>query len=91
MALHLNGQHEQATQQLKEGLRRNPIYAHIHVRLAAVYSEMGREEEAKKQMDKYLESSPNATVATTMKSYTFKDKTRAEWYADLLRKAGLPD
>ena len=72
-------------------MERNPKFSALHARLAAIYSDLGRDEEAKKQMDMYLKAKPNATIATTMKSHTYKDQARAEWYADLLRKAGLPD
>ena len=77
---------------MKKSMERNPKYPRrLHIRLAALYSDLGRDEDAKKQVDLYLKAKPDATVARTMKSHRFKDQARAEWYADLMRKAGLPD
>jgi tetratricopeptide (TPR) repeat protein len=87
----LDGQHEAAIKLYKEGVEQRPQWKPIHIRLAAVYSDLGRYDEAKKEIELYVEAKPEATLGDVMVPMTFKDKARAEWYAELLRKAGMPE
>ena len=91
LALHMDGHHEAAIQVYKESVERRPQWKPIHPRLAAVYADLGRYDEATNEIGVYLEAKPEATMESEMATMPFKEKTRAEWYADLLRNAGMPE
>ncbi|MDH3672824.1 MAG: tetratricopeptide repeat protein [Gammaproteobacteria bacterium] len=58
--------------------------------MASVYVRLGRVEEARAEVVKYLEAYPGRTMKDIRK-FPFKDPAKTERYLDDLRKAGLPD
>lgn len=58
--------------------------------IASVYVRLGRDEEARAEVAKYLEAYPGRTTKDIRK-FPFKDPAQTERYLDDLRKAGLPD
>jgi adenylate cyclase len=92
LALHLDGQHKQAIKRYEESLARAPSNkAGLRSRLATVYADLGQMDKAKEQIKFILQEQPNAKVRDHMRIMSFTDPKKKEWYADLLRKAGLPD
>jgi adenylate cyclase len=62
-----------------------------HVRLAACYAALGREEEAHAEAAEVLRLNPKFSVKGQAKRIQTVDKAAKERYIDALRKAGLPD
>ncbi len=58
--------------------------------MASVYVRLGRIEEARAEVAKYLEAYPDRTMKDIRK-FPFKDPAQTERYLDDLRKAGLPE
>jgi tetratricopeptide (TPR) repeat protein len=88
LALHLDGQHERAIRTLRQSLKRSQN-AVVHARLAAVYADIGRIDEAEEEIKLILEKNPDAMVEDFLRN--FQDPKRAEWYAGLLKESGLPE
>lgn len=63
----------------------------LHARLATVYAESGDLESAREQARLFIEKSPNRTVSDLTRILRIQDPERTRFYADLLRKAGIPD
>lgn len=86
---HLNGQYEEAIETLKKGIEREPDEFFIRVRLAAVYSDLGREQEARDQAAEILRIKPDFSVEAYAMANPFRDPALVEHRKELLRKAGL--
>jgi TolB-like protein/class 3 adenylate cyclase/Tfp pilus assembly protein PilF len=86
---HLAGQHEKAIEALKKGIERTPDHHYPHVRLAAVYSDLGREEDAKAEAAEVLRIKPDFSIENYARANPFKDTAIVEYRKELLRKAGL--
>ncbi|MDJ0624277.1 MAG: adenylate/guanylate cyclase domain-containing protein [Desulfocapsaceae bacterium] len=91
LAYHLTGQHEKAIETLKKAVERTPDSIYPHPRLAMIYSDLGRMQEAKKAAAEVLRVNPQFTVEGWAKANPFKDPAIVEHRKELLRKAGLPD
>ncbi len=61
----------------------------VHLELAILYSELGREEEAKAEAAEILKLIPNFSVETYGKRIPYKDPAQTERDMATLRKAGL--
>jgi class 3 adenylate cyclase len=83
--------YEEAMVALKRVLTYNPNFWSAHWGLAVIYSELGREEEAKAAGAEMLQITPQSTVEGWRRvSAPFKDPADTERIAAALRKAGLP-
>jgi TolB-like protein/class 3 adenylate cyclase/Flp pilus assembly protein TadD len=89
LSYHLTGQHEKAIETLKKGVERTPDSVFPHVRLAAVYSELGQEQEARAEAAEVLRIKPDFSIEGWAKANPFKDKALVEHRKELLRRAGL--
>jgi adenylate cyclase len=87
---HLLGQHEQAIEAMHECMSRSPL-ADAHIRLAAIYADLGRLEEARAEIAHVLAREPDATITEYTGNLPLPNDARREWYAGLLHNAGLPD
>ena len=67
----------------------NPRWPHLH--LAMVYSELGRDEEARAHMKKVLEFYPRFNLEGRRRALFFKDPANSEREIEALRKAGAPE
>jgi hypothetical protein len=61
-----------------------------HSRLAAVYADLGQEDAARREVDWILNRDPKATTSDFTRIFRFRDPGKVNWYAGLLRQAGLP-
>ncbi len=66
-----------------------PWWPHLH--LAMVYSEFGRDEEARAHMKKLLEFFPKFNLEDRRKAIFFEDPANTEREIEALRKAGAPE
>jgi adenylate cyclase len=91
LSYHLTGQYEEAIETLKKAIQRRPDSLFPRVRLVAVYSDLGREQEARAEAAEVLRIKPDFSVEGWAKANPFRDTAIVEHRKELLRKAGLPD
>ncbi|MGH7274957.1 MAG: tetratricopeptide repeat protein, partial [Nitrospiria bacterium] len=83
---YLMGRYEEAIAAFKKAL---PNLSPAHQFLAAIYSRLGREEEARAEVAEILRISPNFSVEVLRQRLPYKDPADLERLLDGLRKAGL--
>ena len=86
---YLMGRYEEAIAAFKKALTRNPDLLPAHQFLAIIYSELGREEEARAEAAEVLRISPNYSLEVLRQRLPYKDPAELERSLDGLRKAGL--
>ena len=85
----LTGRYEEAIETLKRVLDRNSDFMPAHVFLAASYSEIGREEEARAEAAEIERLSPWTSLEAGTQRLPYKNKAILKRLFDSLRKAGL--
>ena len=90
-ALRETGRLEEAVASYKKALERAPNFTGIHVALAAVYSMMGRDEEARAEVAEVLRINPRYSVESFARTSTIKDRSVIDKLMNAMLKAGLPD
>jgi adenylate cyclase len=88
-AYFLTGRHEEAIETFKKAIDRNPDYMPAYAYLAASYSELGREEEARAEAAEFSRLSPQTSSEAWRQRLPYKDQAVLERLFDSLRKAGL--
>jgi tetratricopeptide (TPR) repeat protein len=88
-AYYLAGRPEEAIAPLKQYLTRYPNILGAHLTLAAVYSELGREAEARAEAAEVLRINPNWSLEVWKQRVPYKDPAMLERIFAALRKAGL--
>jgi len=83
------GRYEEAVSALKKVVQRAPNHTLIHVWLAATYNMMGREKEARAEVEEVLRINPKFTLDSLTKILPYKDQSISDNYINALRKAGL--
>jgi adenylate cyclase len=83
------GRYEEAITALKRVLARYPNILGAHAELAACYSELGREEEARAEAAEVLRISPNFSLESMKQGLPIKEPAVLERQLAALRKAGL--
>jgi adenylate cyclase len=74
-----------------ERLRRNPDNMYSDFRLASLYMELGREDEARRHVAEAVKKNPRCSLRQVRFSEPYQDEQYLNHYLDLLRKAGLPE
>jgi adenylate cyclase len=87
--LHFTGRYEEAVSWFKKAIQRAPDFLYGHIGLAATYSKMGREEEARTEAAEILRIKPNFSLEFYNKTSALKDQSDKDRVIDALRKAGL--
>jgi tetratricopeptide (TPR) repeat protein len=88
-AYYLLGRTEEAIEPLQRFLRVYPHWVRAHVLLAAVYSEVGREPEARAEAAEILRLNPQFSLEIHKQRAPIKNPTVLERQLAALRKAGL--
>ncbi|MBI3796619.1 MAG: tetratricopeptide repeat protein [Deltaproteobacteria bacterium] len=88
-AYRLLGRSAEALTALQKLANQNPDHLTVHVLLAAIYSELGREKEARAEATEILRISPQYSLATVQERTPYKDPASIERQVAALRKAGL--
>ena len=83
------GRPEQALAPLQRFLSRYPNMLTAHLTLAAVYSELGREAEARAEAAEVLRLNPKFSLEVHRQREPLKDLARLERQLAALRRAGL--
>jgi adenylate cyclase len=86
---YLVGRSEEAVVPLKQFLSRYPNLLFAHLVLAAVYSELGREAEARAEAAEVLRLNPKFSVEVHEERVPIKDPAMLERHIAALHKAGL--
>jgi adenylate cyclase len=86
---HVAGQYDAAIDALIAATKRSD---HLipHSRLAAVYADLGRLQEARGEVAWIQSRQPDAAIEDFTRIFRFQDPKKTDWYAVLLEKAGLP-
>jgi adenylate cyclase len=88
-AYYLAGRPEEASAPLKQFLARYPNVLGAHLTLAAVYSDLGREAEARTEAAEVLRLNPQFSLEVHKERTPIKDPVMLEHHLAALRKAGL--
>jgi adenylate cyclase len=88
-ALRNAGRFEEAVSALKKAIQIAPDSVPAHVHLAATYSMMGREKEARAESAEVLRVNPKFSLDYYAKRIAYKDQSQADKLINALRKAGL--
>jgi adenylate cyclase len=88
-AYYLAGRTEEAIAPLKQYLSRYPNILGAHLALAAAYSELGREAEARAEAAEVLRINPHFSLEVHQQRAPIKDPAMLERHLAALRKAGL--
>jgi adenylate cyclase len=80
---------EEAVSEYKKALQRAPDNFFAHLGLAATYSMMAREQEARAEAAEVLRLNPKFSVDSYAKRMTLKDQSVIDDFINALRKAGL--
>jgi adenylate cyclase len=83
------GRYAEARAPLQRYLSRYPNILHIHLMLAAVYSELGQAAEARAGAAEVLRINPNFSLEVHRQRMPIKDPAVLERHLAALRKAGL--
>jgi adenylate cyclase len=90
-AYFLTGRYEEAIETLKRVLDRNPYFLPPHAYLAASYSELGRQEEARAEAAEVMKLSPQTSAEAWRQRLPYKDQAALDRLFDGLRKAGVKE
>ena len=88
-AYYLAGRPEEAIAPLKQFLTHYPNILGAHLTLAAVYSELGKEAEARAEAAEVLRINPKFSLEVHKERAPIKDPAILERHLAALRKAGL--
>ncbi len=88
-ASYLSGHSEEALALLQQLLSLYPKHLGGHLTLAAVYSELGKEAEARAEAAEVLRINPNFSLEVHKQRVPIKDPAMLERHLTALRKAGL--
>jgi adenylate cyclase len=83
------GQYQEAITQYKKALRIAPNNIIGHLSLAATYSQLGRDEEARAEAEQVLKINPKFSLEYFAKTIPSKNQAQIDRYVEALRKAGL--
>ncbi len=88
----LLGRHNEAVTALLEGKARAPGFPISYVFLAVVYIELGRDEDARTEIQNLVRIIPSLTVDIVSARWIgYRSDTHQDRFLDHLRKAGLPE
>jgi adenylate cyclase len=88
-AYYLMGRYQESIETLKRARDRDPDYLPLHVYLAASYSEIGQEEEARAGASEYERLSSQTPIEAWRHRLPYKNQSVLKHLFDSLRKAGL--
>lgn len=90
-AYFMTGQYDESIVTWKKALKVSPNFLDAHIFLAACYSSMGRDAEARAAAKKVLDINPKFSIESKAKRLLFKNEADIERVVAALRKAGLPE
>ncbi|MFQ6022106.1 MAG: tetratricopeptide repeat protein [Acidiferrobacterales bacterium] len=91
LAHYLQGDFDMAREAAEDAVARFPDFPLAYINLAAVYSVLGLDSQAREVADKFLQMQPAFSLSEYAKSQVFQDPKDTETWVGHLRKAGLPE
>lgn len=91
MAHGLLGEYEEAIAVFKGIIASKPNYLPVRIRLAMIYGEMGRIDQAQAEVAEILRLNPQASIQGLAQRLPYVDRALKERHLDALRMAGLPE
>jgi adenylate cyclase len=91
VAYRMARRYEEALVPGKQALLFLPDFIPAHVNMAAIYSELGRMEEARVEVAEVRRLFPNASLEGISQVLSYKDPAEVEHFLAALRKAGLKE
>ncbi len=91
VTLHLLGRKEEAVQSLQKAIVLNPEHVLPQAFLAAVYTDLGRLDEARAAAAEVVRRDPKFSVNRLLTSHTFNDPAKDATFKRLMTRAGLPE
>ena len=88
-ALRMTGKFEEAVSAYRKSIQLSPDNILTHNSLAATYSMMGREKEARAEAAEVIRINPKFSLDLFAKRQVYKDQSEINKLVDALRKAGL--
>ena len=88
-ALQTTGRFEEAVSAYKKSIQRSPNNIWAHLMLAATYSKMGREKEARAEVAEVLRINPKFSLDFWAKTSAYKEQSVRDNLFNALQKAGL--
>jgi adenylate cyclase len=88
-ALRMTGKFEEAVSAYRKSIQLSPDNILTHNSLAATYSMMGREKEARAEAAEVIRINPKFSLDLFAKRQVYKDQSEVNKLVDALRKAGL--
>ena len=88
-ALFMTGRYEEAVSAYKKVIQRAPNNMWAHLMLAATYSKMGREKEARAEVAEVLRINPKFSLDLFAKTSRYKEQSARDDLFNALQKAGL--
>jgi len=85
----VTGRFEEAVSEYKKALQRAPDNIFAHLGLAATYSQIGREKEARVEAGEVLRLNPKFSLDSWAKRSQYKDQSETDKLINALHKAGL--
>ena len=89
LAYYHEGMYAEALSALKKAVNLSPNAIDIRLRLAACYSSLGREDEARAEVVAILKLNPKSSLSYLAKMFPYKNKADLDQIINALRKAGL--
>jgi adenylate cyclase len=89
MSYHLTEQYKEAIETAKEGLQQVPNNILLYIQLAATYSMLGREGDARAAAAEVMKINPKFSLEKYTKTIYFKNQADVDRTIEALRKAGL--
>jgi adenylate cyclase len=90
-ALKQAGRLDEAVASYKKAIEQSPNFFWAHAMLAAVYSMMGQDKEARAATAEVLRINPKFSLEWVAKTSILKDRSKLNESIEAMRKAGLPD
>jgi adenylate cyclase len=87
--LRKTGRYEEAVSAYKKVIQRTPNHIWVHLNLAATYSMMGQEKEARAEVAEALRINPKVSLDWVAKTSAYKEQSVRDNIFNALRKAGL--
>ncbi len=88
-AYRLMGRCSEAIAAQKRAVNRNPHFMPAHLQLAGLYSDLGREEEARAEVAEILRMNPDFTLEGVRQKTPYSDQALLERSLESLRRLGL--
>ncbi len=90
LSYYLLGRYDEAIDAFEKSIAREPDYLSAHTGLAVIYSELGRDDDARRSAAEVLRLAPDFSVDAYVQGLSFKDRQIVDRMESGMLKSGLP-